>query len=170
LLLRDIINFMELSPSWEVASAQLLKNFPVFYGTRRFITVFTRALHWPLSWTISVHSIPPHTISLWLILILSSHLCLDLPSGLFPSGFPTKILYIFLSSPMRATCLVYFILHNLIILIPLGVPAIQCSQWRLIKYKKCVVNAIGSCPSINGHLGTQNSRKHIWKQMYYSGA
>jgi hypothetical protein len=27
--------------------AQLLKNFPIFYGTRRFITVFTRALHWP---------------------------------------------------------------------------------------------------------------------------
>jgi hypothetical protein len=28
---------------------QLLKNFPIFYGTRRFITVFTRALHWSLS-------------------------------------------------------------------------------------------------------------------------
>jgi hypothetical protein len=24
------------------------KNFPGFYGTRRFITVFTRALHWSL--------------------------------------------------------------------------------------------------------------------------
>jgi hypothetical protein len=29
---------------------QLFKNFPAFYGTRRFITVFTRALHWSLSW------------------------------------------------------------------------------------------------------------------------
>jgi hypothetical protein len=28
---------------------QPLKNFPTFYGTRRFITVFTRALHWSLS-------------------------------------------------------------------------------------------------------------------------
>jgi hypothetical protein len=28
---------------------QLLKNFPAFYGTRRFITVFTRAPHWSLS-------------------------------------------------------------------------------------------------------------------------
>jgi len=27
------------------------------------------------------------------ILILSSHLCLGLPSGPFPSGFPTKTLY-----------------------------------------------------------------------------
>jgi hypothetical protein len=25
---------------------QILKNFPAFYGTRRFIVVFTRALHW----------------------------------------------------------------------------------------------------------------------------
>jgi hypothetical protein len=30
-------------------TVQLLKNFPEFYGTRRFITVFTRALHWSLS-------------------------------------------------------------------------------------------------------------------------
>jgi hypothetical protein len=29
--------------------AQLLKNFTTFYGTRRFITVFSRALHWSLS-------------------------------------------------------------------------------------------------------------------------
>jgi hypothetical protein len=28
---------------------QLLKNFPVFYGTRRFITAFTRALYLFLS-------------------------------------------------------------------------------------------------------------------------
>jgi hypothetical protein len=27
---------------------------------------------------------------------LSTHLCLGLPSGLFPSGFPTNVLYAFL--------------------------------------------------------------------------
>jgi hypothetical protein len=27
---------------------QLLKNFPAFYGTRRFIIVFAKALHWYL--------------------------------------------------------------------------------------------------------------------------
>jgi hypothetical protein len=41
---------------------QLLKDFPTFYGTWRFITVFTRALHWSLSWTISIQSIPSHPI------------------------------------------------------------------------------------------------------------
>jgi hypothetical protein len=29
---------------------QLFKNFWTFYGTQRFITVFTRAHHWSLSW------------------------------------------------------------------------------------------------------------------------
>jgi hypothetical protein len=38
------------------------------------------------------------------ILILTSHLCLCLLSGLFHSGFPTNILYAFLFSPIRATC------------------------------------------------------------------
>jgi hypothetical protein len=37
------------SQSWALLEkpqiVQLLKNFPAFYGTRRFITVFTRALH-----------------------------------------------------------------------------------------------------------------------------
>jgi hypothetical protein len=78
---------------------ELLKNFPAFYGTRRFITVFTRALHWSLSWARSIQSIPPHPTSLRSILILSTHLRLGLPSGLFPSGFPINIVYAFLLSP-----------------------------------------------------------------------
>jgi hypothetical protein len=47
-------SLMELSPPWEAANVQPLKKFPAFYGTRRFITVFTRALHWSLSWARSI--------------------------------------------------------------------------------------------------------------------
>jgi hypothetical protein len=43
---------------------QPLKKFPAFYGTRRFITVFTRALHWSLSTARSIQSIPSHPIYL----------------------------------------------------------------------------------------------------------
>jgi len=32
------------------------------YGTLRFIMVFTRAYHWPLSWARWIQSIPSHTI------------------------------------------------------------------------------------------------------------
>jgi hypothetical protein len=57
---------------------QLVKKFPAFYGTWRFITVFTTARHWSLSWDKCVHP-----ISLRSILILSSH----------PYDTETKILY-----------------------------------------------------------------------------
>jgi hypothetical protein len=101
-----LTNVMELSPSWEAASHELLKNFPAFYGTRRFINVFTRAFHWSLSWARPIQSVL-HPSSLRSILILCIHLRLGLPSGLFPYGFPTSILYTFLFAP--------FMLHILLI-------------------------------------------------------
>jgi hypothetical protein len=59
---------------------QPLKNFPAFYGTRRFTTVSTRALHW--SWARPTQSIPSHSISLRSVLI-SFNINIGLPSGLF---------------------------------------------------------------------------------------
>jgi len=48
------------------------------------------------------------------ILILFSHLHLDMPGGLFLSRFPTIILYTPLLSPMRVTCPAHLILLYLI--------------------------------------------------------
>ena len=56
----------------------------------------------------------PHPTSRKSILILSSYLSLDLPSGVFPSRFPTKTLYALILSPIRATCPAYLILLDFI--------------------------------------------------------
>jgi hypothetical protein len=53
---------------------QLVKKFPAFYGTRRFITAFTSSRHLFLSWASSIQSTRPHPTSWRSILILSSHL------------------------------------------------------------------------------------------------
>ena len=72
---------------------KLVKKFPAFYGTRSLITAFTSARQLPLSWASSIQSMFLHPTSWRYILILSFHLCLGLPSVIFPSGFPTKTLY-----------------------------------------------------------------------------
>jgi len=77
----------------QLTGLQLVKKFPAFYGTRRFITALTSVRHLSLSWASPIQSTYPHPASWKSILILSTHLQLGLPSGLFPSGFPTKPLY-----------------------------------------------------------------------------
>jgi hypothetical protein len=98
----------------KLTGLQLVKKFPSFHGTRRFITALTSVRHMSLSWTSPIQSIYPHPTSWRSVLILSTHLRLGLPSGLFPSGFYTKTLYTPLSSPIRATCPAHLILLDFI--------------------------------------------------------
>jgi hypothetical protein len=96
----------ELSPSWEAVNCaatqelpSILRNPKVHHGVHK-----SPPLVPILSQIDPVHTIPFY-ISLRSILILSTHLRLGLPSGLFPSGFPT-ISYMHSSSPP-------FVLHAL---------------------------------------------------------
>ena len=83
---------------------QLVKKFPTFYGTQRFVTTFTSVRHLSIYSARTIQSITPQPNSRRSILILSSHLSLGLPNILFPSSFPTKTLYTHLHSLIRATC------------------------------------------------------------------
>ena len=85
---------IEHSPSWEANR---------FSGSQEIPRIITNPkVHYrihkcsppvpTLSQIYPVHT-PIHPTSWGSILILSFHLCLVLPSGLFPSGFPTKTLY-----------------------------------------------------------------------------
>ena len=111
---------------------QLIKKFPTFHGTRRFITAFTRARHLSLSRASSIQPTPLHPTTWISILILSSYLCLSLPSGLFHSCFPTKTLYTSLLSPRCATCPAHLILFDFITRTLLG------EEYRSLSSSLCI--------------------------------
>jgi hypothetical protein len=107
---------MKHKPSGEDNSHSASQEVPVFYGTRRFIIVLTRSRYWGLYSARNIQFASPRPNSQRSILLLSTHLRLGLPIRLFPSGFPTKMFYTFIVSPMRATCHASLNLHCLIAL------------------------------------------------------
>jgi len=99
----------------KLTGSQLVKKFLAFYGNRRFITAFRISRHQSLSWASSIQSIPLHPTYWRFIFIISSHLRLGLPSGLFPSLFPTKTLYKPLPSPfaLHAPPILFFFILSI---------------------------------------------------------
>jgi hypothetical protein len=76
---------------------------------KKFIRVFTRALHWSIFWARSIQSISSHLISLRSTLILSTRLRLCLPRVSFLLAFP-PISYMHSSSP--TSCYIPCPSHN----------------------------------------------------------
>ena len=64
----------------KLTGLRLVKKFPAFHGTRRFITALTSVHNLSLSWASPIQSIYPHPTSWRSILILSTHLRLLLSS------------------------------------------------------------------------------------------
>ena len=111
---------MEQSPSWQATQFSASQEIPPFYRTRSFITAFISVRHLSLSWASSIQSVSPHHTSWRSVLILSSHLCLGIPNGLFPSGFPTKTLYMPLPFAIHASWPIQLILLDFITATILG--------------------------------------------------
>ena len=103
---------MEQSSPWKANRFAVGQEIPHILWNPK--TAFTSVRHLSLPWAKSIQSITLHPTSWRSTWILSSHLCLGLPSGLIPSGFPTKTLYTPLPSPIRATCPAHLILLDFI--------------------------------------------------------
>ena len=74
----------------KLTGLQLVKKFPAYHETRRFITALASVHHLSLSWASPIQSIYPHLTSWRSILILSTHLRLGLPRVSFPPVSPPR--------------------------------------------------------------------------------
>ena len=85
IIFQQLTGCVEQSPFWIANSSSRSQENSCMYGTWKSITTFTNlATYFAADQFHSIH---------WRsILILPAYLCLGLPSGLFPSGFPTKTL------------------------------------------------------------------------------
>ena len=92
---------MEQSPFRKANRFSSVKKFPSFHLILKIITALTDTHHLSLFWVISTQSMLPFHF-LKINLILFSYLRPGLPSGLFPSDFPTKIRHASLLSPTNA--------------------------------------------------------------------
>ena len=103
-------NSIEQSPSWEVNRSSANQEISSILWNPKVQYYIPKCPPPLLYWDRATQSMPPPPISSRSILILLTHLCLDVWSHLFLSGLPTKTLYVPLLFGICATCTTYLIL------------------------------------------------------------
>jgi len=91
------------SPSWDDINLLSTSNkFPIGDGTQTPFTLYITAYNWSTSRTIWIQPISHRLICIKSNVTLSSHLCLGLPRGLFPSVVDNNFLLIY-----RLSCVLH---------------------------------------------------------------
>jgi hypothetical protein len=113
--LPDILTYsMEQRTSWKANRSSASQEIPCILWKLKVHYCIQNSLP-PVPILSQINPIrDPHPSSLRPILILSFHLRLALPSGLHPSGFPTKTPYEPLLYPILATCPAHLSLLDMI--------------------------------------------------------
>jgi len=103
-LTNQTTNSCEQNASWRANSFPSSQETvcPIFYKTRRFITVFTRASHMSLYLTSSIIRRSPNRFLQDFFFFIFSNWRTGLPNGIFQVPSPKPCTH--LSSPIRATC------------------------------------------------------------------
>jgi hypothetical protein len=86
---------MELNPSWEVASSSAIQELNILWNPKVHYRVHKSSPLDPILSQIDPVYTTPSYLCLRSIFMLFTRLHLGLPSGLFPSDFPTNVLYAF---------------------------------------------------------------------------
>ena len=97
-LLTYLLTYSMVQSPWAANWFAASQEIPRISRNQKLHTALTTARHLFLSWASPIQSTYPHLTSWRSILILSTHLRLGLPNGLFTSGFPTKTLCTSLST------------------------------------------------------------------------
>jgi hypothetical protein len=136
---------------------QLVKKLLTFCGTQRFITTFIRPSHWALSTANPIYCTFSQPSSLRIILILTSHLRIDLTSCFFLQCVPDVLL-----TPASSFCNCLYSAATATLLDAHSLLSARFGPCPLTQIQFCVPAAHESCTELTYLLTEESFQMGEW--------